>query len=175
MTESKPAGPISAGDELVDHLSDDGEVLGSVTRRVMRRANLLHRAVFIIVSDGSRMLVHQRAAWKDIWPSYWDLALGGVVGAGEDWDAAAARELDEEAGISTPLEALGEVRYVDDRVREIARVYRTVSAGPFTFPDGEVADSAWVEVAGLDGWTAGRAVCPDSAAIIPTFVRPPEG
>jgi len=175
MTDANRAGPIPAGDELVDHLSDDGEVLGSVTRRVMRRANLLHRAVFIIVSDGSRILVHQRAAWKDIWPSFWDLALGGVVGAGEAWDDAAARELDEEAGISTPLDPLGEVRYADDRVQEIARVYRTVSAGPFTFPDGEVADSAWVDLAAIDEWIADRAVCPDSVAIIPTIVLPLEG
>ena len=175
MTQPNRADPISVGDELVDHLSDDGEVLGSVTRRMMRRANLLHRAVFIIVLDGSRILVHQRAAWKDLWPSYWDLAFGGVVGVGEDWDAAAERELDEEAGISTPLEPLGEARYADHRVREIARIYRTVSAGPFTFPDGEVADSAWVDLAAIDEWIADRAVCPDSVAIIPTIVLPLEG
>ena len=175
MTDANRVGPISAGDELVDHLADDGEVLGSVTRRVMRRANLLHRAVFVIVSDGLRILVPQRAAWKDIWPSYWDLALGGVVGAGEDWDAAAARDSVEEAGISTPLEPLGEARYADDRVQEIARVYRTVSSGPFAFPDGEVADSAWIDFAGLDGWIADHAVCPDSVAIIPTIVLPLEG
>ena len=160
-------GPAPApGDELVDHLADDGTVIGSVTRRVMRQANLLHRTVFIVVTDGPRLLAHQRAPWKDVWPSFWDLALGGVVGAGEDWDVAAQRELAEEAGIAVPLEVLGDTRYEDDRVREVARVYRAESAGPFTFPDGEVVDSAWVDRAELDEWLAGRPVCPDTVAIV---------
>jgi len=170
MTDPAEFPSAGAGEELVDHLSDDGSVIGSVTRRVMRRANLLHRAVFIVVADGPRILAHQRAPWKDIWPSYWDLALGGVVGAGEAWDVAAERELEEEAGVVVPLEPLGEVRYEDDRVREIARVYRAETAGPFTFPDGEVVDSAWIDVGEIDAWIAARPVCADSAAIIPPLV-----
>ena len=168
-----PADRPASGDELVDHLADDGTVLGSVTRRAMRQANLLHRTVFIVVTDGTRLLAHQRAPWKDVWPSYWDLAFGGVVGAGEEWTAAAARELAEEAGLAAPLAHLGETRYEDPHVREIARVYRVSSAGPFTFPDGEVVDTAWVERAGLDDWLAGRSVCPDSAAIVPGFLPAP--
>ena len=158
------------GDELVVHLAEDGTVLGTVTRRRMRQANLLHRTVFVVVTGGTRLLAHQRAPWKDVWPSYWDLAFGGVVGAGEEWATAAARELAEEAGIDAPLGHLGEARYEDDRVREIARVYAVSSIGPFTFPDGEVVDSAWVERDQLDNWVAGRSVCPDSAAIVPQLL-----
>ena len=142
MSRRSASARAGGGEELVDHLGDDGAVIGSVTRRVMRRANLLNRAVFIVVADGPRLLAHQRAPWKDIWPSYWDLA------------------------------PLGEVRYEDDRVREIARVYRAETVGPFTFPDGEVVDSAWVDLADLEAWAAGRSVCPDSAAIIPPLLTP---
>src|SRR4051794_36004868 len=136
----------------------------------MRRANLLHRAVFIVVTDGDRLLVHQRAPWKDLWPQYWDLALGGVVAAGEGPPEAAIRELREEAGVAVPLQELGEVRYDDARVREIATVFRAETAGPFTFPDGEVVDSAWVPIAELESWTAERSVCPDSVAIVPPML-----
>ena len=61
---------------------------------------LRHRCVFIVVrrTDG-RLLVHQRSASKDLWPSAWDVAAGGVVVSGEGWDEAAARELAEEVGI----------------------------------------------------------------------------
>jgi 8-oxo-dGTP pyrophosphatase MutT (NUDIX family) len=163
--------PDSAGDELVDHLAEDGTVLGSTSRRMMRRGNLLHRAVFIVVTDGTRVLMHQRADWKDIWPGWWDLAFGGIVAAGEDWDDAAGRELEEETGVRVALELLGEARYDDDHVREIGRVYRAVTSGPFTFPDGEVADSAWVDRADVETWIADRDVCLDSVAIVLPWLR----
>gem|GEM_PF-4397961 len=73
MSDPGPAG------ELVDHLAEDGTVLGSVTRRTMRHGNLLHGAVFIaVVNERLELAVHQRAPWKDLWPSWWDLAFGGV-------------------------------------------------------------------------------------------------
>ena len=74
--------------------------------------------------------------------------------------------LAEEVGIAADLVVLGDVRYEDDRVRELARVYRAESSGPFSFPDGEVVDSAWVDLAELAGWVAGREVCPDSVVVV---------
>ena len=37
---------------------------------------------------------------KDVYPSYYDVAVGGVVGAGESYDDGAQRELAEELGIT---------------------------------------------------------------------------
>ena len=102
--------PASAGGpaaELVDVVDDDDRVVATVTRARVRAERLQHRTVFIVVrrTDG-RLLVHQRSAAKDIWPSAWDIAVGGVVAAGEAWDVAAARELAEEVGIDgVPLDA----------------------------------------------------------------------
>ena len=88
------------GGELVDWVGEDDSVLAVVSRERMRRERLLHRAVFVAVLDGSdRVVVHRRAAWKDVWPSAWDVCFGGVVAAGESWDEAARRELAEEAGL----------------------------------------------------------------------------
>src|SRR5688572_13930057 len=79
--------------ELVDVVDDDDRVVATITRARVRAERLQHRTVFIVVrrTDG-RLLVHQRSAAKDIWPSAWDIAVGGVVAAGEAWDVAAARE-----------------------------------------------------------------------------------
>ena len=157
----------SPGDELVDHLADDSTVIGSVTRRTMRRGNLLHGAVFIaVVNQRDELAVHRRAAWKDLWASWWDLAFGGVLGAGEAWDEAARRELEEETGSTAELVHLGDASYADDKVREIAHVYLARADGPFTFPDGEVAELAWVPLSGLRAWISERQVCPDSVAMV---------
>lgn len=54
------------------------------------------------------MFVHRRTAQKLVFPSLYDMFVGGVVGAGEAYDDAALREAEEELGVSglprpTPL------------------------------------------------------------------------
>ena len=97
--------------------------------------------------------MHRRSDAKDLWPGRWDLAVGGVVTAGERYDDAAARELAEEVGVTgVPLVPLGAGRYDDDDVHLVARLYEAVSDGPFTFADGEVVEACFV--------TPGRAARP---------------
>jgi isopentenyldiphosphate isomerase len=157
----------SPATELVDQLDADGAVVGSVTRRDMRAHNLRHRSVAVVVLNSrGDLLAHRRADWKDVWPSRWDLAFGGVVGAGEPWEEAAERELSEEAGVTVPLEYLGEQCYADEQVQELARVYLARSDGPFTHADGEVSETTWVPMAALQEWVATHQVCPDAVAVV---------
>jgi 8-oxo-dGTP pyrophosphatase MutT (NUDIX family) len=156
------AGP---GDELVEVVDADGAVVDLVPRATMRAQNLRHRCSYVVVRSGRRVLAHQRAAWKDVWPSHWDLAFGGVLAAGEAWTEGAARELAEEAGIVVApreLTDLGPLAYESDLVRVVGRVYSVESEGPFTFADGEVAEIEWVDVDALPGWLVDRPVCLDS-------------
>lgn len=167
-----PSDRPDPGDALVDVVDDQGAVVATATRREVRAANLLHRSVFVAVLDPEdRLVVHQRADWKDVWPGRWDVAFGGVVDAGEAWEAAAERELMEEAGVAAGLERLGPGRYEDVAVRELAEVFLARSGGPFTFPDGEVAAAARVPLADLDGWLATHDVVPDSVAIVVPLLR----
>lgn len=156
------------GDELVEVLDERGRVVDVVPRARMRAENLRHRSVAIVVCDGSRVLVHQRAAWKDVWPAWWDLAFGGVCGVGERFTDSALRELAEEAGVTVDedqLLDLGDGRHEDDDVRVVTRVYALAHPGPFTFADGEVQAVEWIERGGLEAWAAAHPVVPDSLAI----------
>ena len=164
---------MTAATELVDVVDDDDQVVAVVTRAEMRARRLQHRCVFIVVrrTDG-RVLVHQRSAEKDIWPSAWDIAPGGVVASGEAWDAAAARELEEEVGIvGATLHLVRAARYGDDDVLELARVYRVTWDGPIAFNDGEVVGAAWLTPAELAAFVAAERFCPDSLALAGDLVR----
>jgi isopentenyldiphosphate isomerase len=153
------------GDELVEVVDTDGTVLRIVTRAEMRAGNLRHRCAYVVVRSEGRVLAHQRAAWKDVWPSHWDLAFGGVLGVGEDWVDGAVRELAEEAGVDAPareLVDLGPLMYESDLVKVLGRVYVVESDGPFTFADGEVDGVEWVPLEELSTWLRDRPVCLDS-------------
>lgn len=155
------------GDELVDVVDDDDRVVGTVTRRQMRARRLLHRSVGIAVlgSDG-RLLVHRRSDAKDLWPGRWDLAVGGVVGAGESYEVAAARELGEEMGVNGVLVPIGRGTFVDADVASFCQCYSLVHDGPFCFDDGEVVEIRWVDAATLAELVATESFVPDSLALL---------
>jgi len=160
----------SAAEQLVDVVDEHGVITGRATRAEVRAGNLRHRSVFIaVVTSLDELVVHKRADWKDVWPSRWDVAFGGVVDAGESVVAAAVRELGEEAGVRvepSALSLLAEGRYEDELIREIGTVYLAVHDGPFHFDDGEVVDDARIPFADLGRWSDSRDLCDDSAALV---------
>jgi isopentenyldiphosphate isomerase len=159
----------SPDDELVDVVDDADRVVATVSRRRMRAERLRHRAVFIVVrSTSGALLVHRRSDGKDLWPGRWDIAVGGVVGAGEDYDAAARRELAEELGIGDVVPVpIGGGRFADADVELLARCYAVLHDGPLRFADGEVVDVRWVDAAGLAMLRAVASFVPDSADLLP--------
>ena len=160
-------GPPDAADELVDVLDADDRVVRVATRAEMRAANLRHRSVAVAVLDGAgRLLVHRRAEHKDVWPGRWDVACGGVVGAGEDWDAAARRELEEELGVVAEPRLVGAGTWTDADTDAAVRVYVVVHDGAVRFDDGEVVEARWVGRAGLDAALATGSWCPDGVAVV---------
>ena len=118
------------GSELVDVLDDAGRPIGRATRREMRERRLPHRCVYILVFNRrGEPYVHLRTPTKDVYPSHWDVAVGGVLAAGETFDAGAERELAEELGVTAPLTVLFPFRYEDaarlrDRIAALEQVVR---------------------------------------------------
>jgi isopentenyldiphosphate isomerase len=159
---------VGSADEPVEVVDEQGRVIRIVRRAEMRAGRLRHRTVFIaMLSTDGRLLVHRRADDKDVWPSRWDLAAGGVVAVGEAWDDAARRELAEELGVEgVELESLGVARYEDADVAIVGHIYLARSDGPFRFADGEVTEARFVTRAELDALRSTEAFCPDSVEVV---------
>ncbi|GCD38848.1 putative Nudix hydrolase [Streptomyces chrestomyceticus JCM 4735] len=92
--------PLSA-DEIVDVVSESDEVVGQVRRGDAYAHRLRTRCAFVLARDAEdRIFVHRRTARKLVFPSHYDMFVGGVVGAGETYDGTALREAEEELGVT---------------------------------------------------------------------------
>ena len=134
-----------ASQEIVTVVDDRNRPVAELPRHRVRSENLPHRATFIFVFDRrGRVLVQRRTAIKDIYPSHYDLAAGGVVAAGESYEACAEREAAEELGIvDTTLEPRFDFFYEDEGNRCFGRVFSCVHDGPFTLQPEEVESVAF--------------------------------
>ncbi|MFB0615260.1 NUDIX domain-containing protein [Streptomyces sp. AGS-58] len=91
---------MNPADEILDIVDEHDRVVAQCPRGEAYARGLRHRCVFVQARDADgRLFVHRRTATKLVFPSRYDMFVGGVVGAGESYDAAALREAEEELGV----------------------------------------------------------------------------
>lgn len=146
-------------DEVFDVVDDQDQVIGTATRAEVHAQCLRHRAVHVLVfSKRGDLLLQQRSALKDRHPGVWDSSVSGHLDAGEDYPAAAVREMAEEMGISESLpEEIARLSASEATGWEHVRVYRARYDGPLRYPSAEVQAALWLPVAEVAAWTA---ACP---------------
>lgn len=161
---------IDPGDELVDVVDEQGRVVGRTTRREVRARHLPHRSVYVLVfnADGE-LFVHLRTDTKDVFPGRWDVAVGGVLATGEDFRAAAARELTEELGVRAPLEELFPIRYPETAPQVHGMVYLSTHEGPFRLQREEIVRGEFRSLATLDAEITRAHWCPDGLAVLARY------
>ena len=160
------------GAELVDVIDDEGRTIGTVTRREMRGRHLPHRCTYLLVFNRrGELLIHLRTPAKDVYPSHWDVAIGGVVAAGESFDAGVRREAREELGVDVEPEALFPFRYADAASVVHGMVYRAVHEGPFRFQVEEVVRGEFVPPEEVTDRAARDPFCPDGLAVLAEYLR----
>ncbi len=169
-TNVKAAG----SEEWFDVVNERDEVVRQATRREVHATGLWHRAVHVMVFDGAgRVLLQRRSMLKDLSPGLWDSSCSGHLDAGEDYDAAAVRELAEEIGIRLETARVPERWFrVDACVEtgwEFVWVYRLDYAGLIAIDLREIQYAEWVAPADVSARVAARPedYCPSFKLIWP--------
>lgn len=161
---------MSSSEELVEELDEAGIVIGVVTRRAMRERRLPHRCVYVLVFNGrGELFIHQRTGTKDVYPSYWDCTIGGVLAAGETFADGAGREGEEELGVPLEPEELFPFRFADAAMVVWGMVYRARHGGPFQLQAEEIVRGEFVTLDELEGRAARDSFCPDGLAVLAEY------
>jgi isopentenyldiphosphate isomerase len=170
LTFRNAAMGIDPNQELVDVIDADGRVVGTVTRRDMRARRLPHRCVYILVFNRwGELFVHRRTPTKDVYPGHWDVAIGGVLVAGESFDDGARREGFEELGVELSLEPLFPFRHEDAATLVRAMVYRACHDGPFCLQPEEITSGEWLPLHAIPARARQASFCPDGLAVLAQF------
>jgi 16S rRNA (adenine1518-N6/adenine1519-N6)-dimethyltransferase len=115
-------------EEIFDVVDIDDNVITQATRSEVHAQNLLHRAANIFVfNTNGQLLLQKRSATKDQFPLCYTSSASGHLDAGETYEQAAVRELEEELGLKCPLEYLGKLPASTETAYEHSVLFRTVT------------------------------------------------
>ena len=168
ISQAEAAHRAASDLERVAWVDEDDQLLGDLPRAELRERGLIGRCTFILLFNGAGQLcIHKRTLSKALYPGYWDVAAGGMVAAGEEYAASAARELEEELGVSG-VELRAHDRFFFDlpENRLWCAVFSAVWDGPLRLQPEEVSEARFVNPDVV--WEESQTLpyCPDSLAAL---------
>jgi isopentenyldiphosphate isomerase len=139
-------------EELFDIVGDGDEVIGRATRKEAHTLGHIHRSVLFFIFDREgRVFVGQRTDNKEFYPGYWSIVFGGHVNAGESYEDAVSRELEEEAGIREKPAFIGSFKKrFDEKDKENVRVYMLVAKQELVVDPGEIKQGLFMPAGELE-------------------------
>lgn len=137
--------PLPKG-EMLPIVEPNGIVYGKAPRDWCHSgAKPLHPVVHLhIIDRESNIYLQKRSIVKDLYPGYWDVAVGGHVSFGETAEEALYREADEELCLTefNPVQ-LGTYVWESETEKELVHVYAYVGHPELT-PNGmEISKGRW--------------------------------
>jgi len=119
-------------EEYLEIVNDWGEAIGIAPRsEIHGNPSLMHRVVHVLLFNvRGELLLQKRSQKKDVAPGKWDTSVGGHVAPGEELSHAAAREMEEELGLTKcDLDYLYSYRHCNPCETEMVATYRCMFTG----------------------------------------------
>ncbi|MFK5923552.1 MAG: 16S rRNA (adenine(1518)-N(6)/adenine(1519)-N(6))-dimethyltransferase RsmA [Verrucomicrobiota bacterium] len=156
--------PEDSSGEMFDVVDEQDKVVKQAARAEVHEKNWRHRAVHIFVSNKSGDLyLQKRSALKDRHAGQWDSSAAGHLDAGEDYEAAARRELFEELNVKARavdgVEELSEVARIEaceETGWEFVRLYQCQISGKIRTHGREIECGAYFPMDLLRLWIERR-------------------
>ena len=147
----------SRASERFPVVDERDQLLGEAPRGEVHGNNLRHRAVHILLfNKKGELFLQKRSRWKDRHPLLWDSSAAGHVEAGEEYDATAIRELEEELGVATELTRVAKLPASERTGQEFIWLYRGQHEGPFRLARSEIEHGEFFPPEVVSGWIKAR-------------------
>ncbi|WP_248738463.1 NUDIX hydrolase [Pseudomonas sp. MWU12-2029] len=158
--------------EQIAWVDEQDNLLGSLVRSDLRERGLIGRGTYIMLfNSAGELCVHRRTLSKAIYPGYWDVAAGGMVQANETYAESAARELEEELGVSgVELTAHDHFYFEDPGNRLWCSAFSAVWDGPLILQPEEVLEARFIPVDQVMLEIEQKPYCPDSLAALKRYL-----
>ena len=144
ISTSSSSSSSSSSEEYVDWFSDDEQVLASLPRVQVHQLNLLHKGIgVLIVNSNSDIFVHQRSSTKRLFPSMFDMFIGGVCSSNEAPGETLVRELYEEAGLDFSSPSLSPLPSSPLTLNNVRKKSSSSSSSSSSLWISSEADKAW--------------------------------
>ena len=138
-------------------VDEEDQLLGDAPRGEVHGNNLRHRAVHILIFNSlGELFLQKRSPWKDRHPLLWDSSAAGHVEAGEEYDATAIRELEEELGVTAELTRVAKLPASERTGQEFIWLYRAQHDGPFTLAPSEIEHGEFFPTNVVSEWVKAR-------------------
>lgn len=161
------------GTEMLELVNQTNELLGIAPRSLVRKDNLLHRGVGILCwNSQGQLYVHQRTDTKDLFPSYYDMMVGGALEAGEEYERAALREIQEELGVGeVPIKFLQETLYEGPKNRSWIQLFEITWDGPINWQVEEICWGQWMPFERVLDWVNEVSSVPDGHHVFREYLK----
>lgn len=159
-------------EEYLDLVDEQNRRIGKAPRREVRTRNLLHRGVGIVCWNSKEQIyVHQRTSSKDLFPSLYDVMVGGAVEAGEEYLPAARREVLEELGVENQdLRFVLEHLYDGPKNRSFIHLFEVDWDGPIRWQPEEIAWGQWMDFEEAVRWSQTVEIVPDGLEVFHAYL-----
>ena len=159
--------------ERVAWVDEEDRLLGALPRAELRENGRIGRGTFVLLfNSAGELCVHRRTLSKALYPGFWDVTAGGMVGPDEDYAEAAARELHEELGISgVALHEHGRFFFDEPGNRLWGAVFSAVSDQPLVLQAEEVLEARFMAPQDALAHSRHESYCPDSLQALRLFLR----
>lgn len=173
VSDQEVAHRAASDAELIAWVDRHDQPLGALPRADLRERGLIGRGTYILLfNSAGELCVHRRTLSKAVYPGYWDVAAGGMVQNGESYELSAARELEEELGVSGVALTAHE-RFLFDQPdnRLWCAVFSAVWDGPLKLQPEEVLEARFISIDHVLRETAEKPYCPDSLAALKRYLE----